>query len=62
MFSSGQMIAEKEIVMSKRILNERQTDRIYLKTWFPLYTTSKILERKGGGGGGYNSFMSPIDL
>jgi len=55
MLSIGQMIAEKEIVMSKRILNERQTDRIYLKTWFPLYTTSKILERNGGGGGTIHS-------
>ena len=45
------LIAEKEIVMSKRTLNQTQTDSIYLERWFPLNPTPKILERKEGGGG-----------
>ena len=47
-----QMIAEKEIVMSKRTLNQTQTDSIYLERWFPPNPTPKILERKEGGGDG----------
>ena len=40
-----QLIANKELVMSKRNLNKTQTDSIYLKRWLP----SKFLEGKGEG-------------
>ena len=49
------LIAEKEIVMSKRTLNQTQTDSIYLERWFPPNPTPKILEKGGGGGGRIHS-------
>ena len=45
-----QMIAEKEIVMSKRNLNLTQIDRIYLKRGFTLYPSDIENSRKKGGG------------
>ena len=44
-----QLIANKELVMSKRNLNKTQTDSIYLKRWLPLFPNSKFLEGKGEG-------------
>ena len=42
------------------VKNNLRLSKIYLKRCFPLYPTTEILDRKGMGG--YNSFMSPIDV
>ena len=56
-----QMIAEKEIFISKLNLNLTQIDRIYLKRGFTIYP-SEIENSRKNGGGGVNSLIRPIDL
>ena len=60
-FTNGQVLKPttrtEQKIKHSLIKNNLRLSKIYFKRWFPLYPTTKILERGGG-----NSSMGPIDL